>query len=98
MMPLHQINRKDDSSQLCFRCRFGKPALLLQLVFSEVVLCCGLSGLPVVVVGQGSRFFQRMTKGTSGDEVGDLGKKVHACSLRFSALNGQPLFVWLSRD
>ena len=36
---------------------------------------------------------------------GDLGKKVHACSLRFSALNYriwstscQPLFVWLSRD
>ena len=50
VMPLHQINLKDDSSQLCFRCRFDKPGLLLYLVFSKVLPCCGFSGLPVVTL------------------------------------------------
>ena len=48
VLPLHQINLTDDSSQRCFRCRFDKPGLQLLLVFSEVLPCCGLLQLPVV--------------------------------------------------
>ena len=49
VMPLHQINLKDDSSQRCFRCRFDKPGSLPSLVFSEVLPCYGLFQLSVVV-------------------------------------------------
>ena len=38
VMPLHQINRKEDSSQLCFRCRSDLVAALVGVFGGSAML------------------------------------------------------------